>query len=40
MDDKWKIEYYEMANGSFPVKEFIEKLELKYQRESDKDKST
>ena len=28
MDKKWRIEYYETANGSFPVKEFIEKLDI------------
>lgn len=28
MDDKWIIEYYETANGSIPVKEFIDKLDV------------
>lgn len=28
MNDKWRIEYYETANGSTPVKEFIDKIDV------------
>lgn len=28
MDEKWGIEYYETANGSIPVKEFIDKIDV------------
>lgn len=31
MDDGWKIEYYKTTSGKSPVKEFIDKLEIKAQ---------